>query len=296
MHTRQKFLLVNAMTFLLAGLVACVPGDATLPLEESTQVPSKEGSPTRAPQITESSPDGAGTSIQTLWEEGPHAQTYVLDELGMNSTCARCHAPVDYVPSMDDMPESCAACKFEVEPPPPTIAETDWQHIPCNTCHRVKKGEVDPKVAWLSIPPIDEYEDLATTTELCNKCHTKADVANHVQIEVAGGHASYACTQCHDAHSMTASCANEACHADVLDGTIVIPGHDDDHRMVGCAACHDASGMMVGPNEEGIWVTLLPESSTPFMSHNIVKNALCKRCHFVANPWNLPEDVSKSVP
>lgn len=194
------------------------------------------------------------------------------------------------------MPESCAACKFEVEPPPPTIAETDWQHIPCNTCHRVKKDEVDPQYAWLSIPPIDEYEDLETTTELCIKCHTAVDVVDHGGIEVAGAHADYTCTQCHDAHSVAASCATELCHANVTGPSAGIPGHDADHEAVTCRACHDASGLAVGPDEAGRWVTLRPETSSPFVSHNTVREAPCERCHFPGNTWKLTEEVSAGTP
>jgi len=197
---------------------------------------------------------------------------------------------------MDDMPENCATCKFEVDPPPPTIAEADWQHIPCNTCHRVKKGVVAPEYAWLSIPPIDEYEDLPTTTELCIKCHTVVDVIDHTGITVAGAHAGYSCTQCHDAHSIAASCATEECHADVVGPASSIAGHDADHERVACWVCHDAAGLNVGPDEAGDWVTFSLESASPVVSHNTVKAAACERCHFPANPWGLSEAVSRDAP
>ena len=99
---------------------------------------------------------------------------------------------------------------------PPTIAEADWDNVPCNVCHRVKKGEVQPEFAWLSIPPIDEYEDLATTTDLCLKCHTVDDIA---------GHKPDYCRRCTCRvylHTMSrcpydrATCASEICHANVL--------------------------------------------------------------------------------
>lgn len=231
-----------------------------------------------------------------MWETSPHAQTYVLDELGMNSTCARCHAPVEYIPSMDDMPESCASCKFEVDPPPPLIAEEAWGNIPCKVCHQIKRGDVDPSYAWLAIPPIDEYEDIATTTDLCIKCHTNVDIAKHTNIDVAGAHLGYTCTQCHNAHSTTASCLTGSCHSDVLTRITTIPGHDDNHIAVTCGACHDATGLVVGPNEEGNWITFQPASSIPTASHNIAKESLCERCHFLNNPWNLSADVSKSTP
>jgi len=296
LHRRTLSLCLIATAFLAGGLTACQLGGETPPEEGSQQVPSNEGSPTGAPQITDSPTVIDSASLQPLWEASPHAHTYVLNDSGMNSTCARCHAPINYIPSLDDMPASCAACKFEVAPPPPTIAEADWENIPCNVCHRVKKGDVDPNYAWLSIPPIDEYEDLATTTELCIKCHTVVDVAGHSGIDVAGAHAGYTCTQCHNAHSTEASCATENCHADVLNPSTPIPGHDENHKAVTCWACHDAAGLAVGPNEQGNWLTFQPASSIPFASHNIAKEALCERCHFLNNPWNLSADVSKITP
>ena len=298
MHRRTLFLFLIAAAFLVVGLTACQPGGETPPEElASPQVPSNLGGPTGAPQVTVSPTETATDPIQSLWEASPHAHTYVLDDVGMNSTCARCHAPINYVPSMDDMPESCATCKFEVDPPPPTIAETDWKNIPCNICHRVKKGVVEPQYAWLAIVPIDEYEDVASTTELCRKCHAEVEMPpDHAVIDIADAHAEYTCTQCHDAHATTASCVSENCHADVLKPSPPIPGHDEDHKMVACVACHDAASLEVGPDEQGNWLTFQPGSSIPFASHDIAKEALCERCHFLNNPWNLSEKVSEGAP
>jgi hypothetical protein len=294
LHRKTPFLCLMSAAFVIMWLAACQPGVEKTPEDlASQQVPSKEGSPTGAPQSTVNSTEIASASIQFIWEVSPHANTYVLDALGMNSTCAVCHAPLDFVPSMDNMPESCATCKFTVPDPPPTIAKTDWRNIPCTICHQMKKGKIDPQYAWLAIPPIDEYEDVATTTDLCNKCHADANVAGHTPVDVAGAHAGYTCTQCHDAHSTTASCSTGSCHADVLDPSTPIPGHDQDHKEVACWACHDGAGMAVGPNAEGKWLTLQSALSDPFASHNIVKEALCERCHFLNNPWQLSPDVSK---
>ena len=295
MQSRTLFLSLIATAFLVAGLTACQSEKETPPQGQVSpqvpSVPSNEGSPTGAPQSTGIPTEIAPTQIQSLWEASPHAQTYVLDELGINSTCARCHAPINYVPSMDDMPASCAVCKFEIAPPPPTIAEADWDNVPCNVCHRLKKGEVQPEYAWLSIPPIDEYEDVASTTDLCLKCHGQIDIAGHEMPDLANAHAGYTCTQCHDAHTTTATCASEVCHANALNPPAPIPGHDNNHEAVTCWACHDAAGLAVGPDEQGNWVSFLPESSIPYASHNIVKQALCERCHFADNPWNLSVEV-----
>ncbi len=295
MQRKTLFLSMIAAAFLIVGLAACQPGKEKTPEVLASQpvpsVPSNEGSPTGAPQITGNPTEINPDLIQVMWETSRHAHTYVLDELGINSSCARCHAPTSYIPSMNDMPESCSTCKFEVPPPPPTIAEADWQNIPCNICHRVKKDKVDPNYTWLSIPPIDEYEDVASTTELCLKCHGQIDLAGHGKPDLANAHAGYACTQCHDAHTTTATCESEMCHANVLNPTAPIPGHDENHKTVTCWACHDAAGMAVGPDDQGNWVTFLPASSIPYASHNIVKQVLCERCHFLNNPWNLSGKV-----
>lgn len=297
MFRKTPFPHLIAAAFLALGLAACQPGgNSSGDSQASPAVPSNEGSPAGA-SPTANSPAGTTTGdIQSLWESGLHARTYVVDEAGLNSACARCHAPLDYVPAMDAMPESCSACKFEVEPPPPTIAEVDWHNIPCKTCHLVKKDVVQPEYSWLAIPIMDEYEAVADTTELCTKCHTDVDGVDHAGIKAAGAHADYVCTQCHEAHSLAASCSNTECHADVLNASAAIPGHDADHKLVTCGACHDAAGLAVGPDDQGNWITLQPETSTPLVSHNTVKEAPCERCHFPNNPWKLSEAVSKTAP
>jgi hypothetical protein len=65
---------------------------------------------------------------------------------------------------------------------------------------------------------------------------------------------------------------------------------------VTCWACHDGAGLEVGPDEENNWVAFLPGAMVPYASHNISKQALCERCHFMNNPWKLSEEVSVSNP
>ncbi len=238
-------------------------------------------------------PEEDAETIRVKWQESPHASTFVLDEAGNNSTCARCHAPANWFPSMDEMPESCYACKFEVDPPPPLINEADWEHVACKVCHQVKKDEVQPEIAWLEVPPIEEYSQVETPEQLCMKCHTQVDVPGHAGIEVGGAHAEMACTDCHDAHGTAANCADTGCHAEAAATGSGIPGHDEDHQMVSCSACHDAGNLEVGPDASGTWVTFNPQPANEeaaqdgFTSHNTVKEAPCERCHFSGNPWEL---------
>jgi len=296
---QRKFLVLSliAITVLAISLAACQPGmdgsEETLVTQQGWE---NEGSPEGTPQSSAVTKETDPDVIQSQWEASPHAHTYVLDSLGMNSGCARCHAPTSFVPSMDEMPESCAVCKFEVAPPPPTIAEENWGNVTCNICHRMKKDEVQPGYAWLSVPPIDEYEDLATTSELCLKCHGEVEIIGHGMPNLASAHSSYTCTQCHDAHSTKASCTSELCHTSVADSTVPITGHDVDHENVTCWACHDGDAMIVKPGDQGRWLTYLPDSEVAYASHNILKQVSCDRCHFVNNVWGLSDSVSQTSP
>jgi hypothetical protein len=273
------------------------------------------GDPTQESGDSDNSTDsGSGEDpvalAQQEWQSSSHASSFVFDSEGINNPCARCHSPKDWMPTLDDIPESCQACKFELEPPPPFIAESDWEHVSCVMCHQVdKKGNVDPEVSWLEIPPLDEYVSVETPSELCLKCHDTEGYAEHGQVLVGSGHADMQCTECHSPHATTATCVTGDCHAGVLSEADQIPGHDEDHEDVSCAACHDNAGWDVGPHPEtGIWVTFSPWShvvkvgeedsiqqigTIPFSSHDLGLEVNCERCHFSGNTWGLTESVEK---
>lgn len=313
----HALLILCTVVLLASGLAACQPEDGSSPVGEQT-VPAEVEQETRADPPGEdleavqgdeeatapenstsqdiSEPDPA--AIEAAWNSSEHANTYVLDAAGQNNTCAQCHAPIKWQPSMDTLPESCFACKFELEDPPPYIPEDAWLHIPCKVCHRLDDDTVQPEIAWLDIAPLDEYIDMSSPTELCLKCHAPTEVPQHGKVELINAHADYECTGCHDAHSASATCVSEACHSDVIQPAAPIPGHDADHQMVSCVACHDASGMQVGPDEEsGVWTTyaITPADAEPFpfTSHNIVRESSCIRCHFADNPWGLSAEVTE---
>jgi hypothetical protein len=305
LHSRKWIPICLAIMFSLALIVACQPGEQSG--GEPTQAPAEAGTSLADPvdpvdpadpadpadsSAEEASPD----QIIAAWGSSPHADSYVVTAEGMNSSCARCHAPVNWIPTMDEIPESCLTCKFEVDPPPPLIEESVWTHVECKVCHQMKKDEVEPGFAWLEIAPIDEYAEVASTTELCNKCHIVEGIPAHVTIAVEGDHAGMLCTECHDAHDTQATCSTSGCHEDALSAGSTTPGHDEDHKDVHCVACHDAGELNVGP-VEGEWTTLMvgePDQNIPFISHNVVLEAPCERCHFNDNPWGL--SVSVSVP
>jgi hypothetical protein len=202
---------------------------------------------------------------------------------------------------MDDLPESCFTCKFELEAPPATISQVDWTNIPCKICHKVdKKGVVEAEYSWLSIAPLDEYTKVATPTELCMNCHATENLPGHGTVQLVAAHAGYECTQCHPAHEATTSCDVKGCHPALDNATTPIAGHDQDHASVSCIACHDGGGLEVGPDEaSGLWTTFLPATADgsidrfKFSSHNVVLAAACNRCHFTDNPWGLSSTVDE---
>ncbi len=276
------------------------------PTDQAPQTPEQgqedefDSATEQAPTTEALTPDPA--LIPNIWQSGPHANTFVMTDSGKNSTCARCHAPVNWIPALDDMPESCFTCKFEIDPPPPKIAENDWIDIPCNVCHEVdKRDNVQAEYVWLEIAQIEVYADVATTTELCQKCHIEINLPDHEVAQLGGAHTDYQCTDCHDAHNTNASCGDVDCHDDVIDPATPITGHDADHQTIFCVACHDAADMEVGPVEDkpDKWTTFASTSSeaggtlVALTSHNVVKEASCSRCHFDGNSWGLNNNVDK---
>jgi hypothetical protein len=277
-------------------LPACAGGGQP-PTDPPAPTPDSEPAQSNAGEPSEQAEPASPEDLQALWSGSAHADTFVVTEDGTNSSCARCHAPVNWVPTMEDIPESCLTCKFEVAPPPPFVPQEDWTDVECMVCHRVNRGEVEPEYAWLEIAPIEEYASVADSTELCDKCHLAGDISGHTSVTIGGGHPDFTCTDCHDAHAITATCSNPSCHADVLSGEPALPGHDEDHAEVGCVACHDASGLAVDFVEDrGEWSTLVlsdggVEPGTPFVSHDLAAAAPCERCHYPDNPWELSPEV-----
>ena len=270
------------------GIASCQSSDPTAPISANT-VPPDKGEPID-PIETEPA------DINELWQSGPHSDTFVLDEAGHNSTCARCHSPVNWLPSMDDIPAGCLTCKFEVSEPPLLIPQEEWVDIGCIVCHKVDRNdEVLTGFAWLEIAQIGEYAELSTTTELCQKCHLAVvEIPGHHGVEIEGVHNEFVCTDCHNPHDATASCGATECHHGITMSGSEIPGHEEQHLAVSCVACHDAGGLTVGLSEDlGVWTTFIPESNgeslIEYTSHNIQLSVQCERCHYTGNPWDLPQ-------
>lgn len=296
----HRSLMALSIICLTAAITAC-GGESVKPTQPRSEnrSPTVAGRATDTPQMTADATAHPDT-LYLDWSESPHADSYVLDENGENSRCARCHSPVQWIPSMEDLPESCSSCKFEVDPPPPVIASTDWSNVECKVCHEERKGEIQAEVLWLEIAAIEEYAQISSHTELCQKCHLASEIPGHTSIQVQGDHAGYVCTECHDAHTTAASCTGQGCHEEVFASAVDVPGHDQDHASLRCEACHDGAGLEVGLEEDsGEWVTYTGDISGagdgdfyPFVSHNIQLEVDCTRCHYADNPWGLSAEVS----
>jgi hypothetical protein len=266
--------------------------------DEDSQAPQQEDSQADENQ-SQLSDEEIQEAIQIKWDNSSHAAAFVLDESNENNRCAKCHSPINFQPTLDDLPESCFSCKFELEDPEPFISEQDWTNIPCMVCHEVgKKDKVDPEFKWLEIAQLEEYGEVGSATDLCQKCHVGDGFSNHGGIQDLGVHQDMMCTSCHDAHSTQASCLDAGCHEGIMEPSI--SGHTEEHSTVACVACHDASGMMLDYREEdnlfstkAVISTEEGESIFFFSSHNLQLESSCDRCHFVGNPWDIAESIEQ---
>lgn len=264
------------------------------PVPPSTPEPISTSVPSESPAPVIPGPDaGAETVIRAAWKGSKHADTYVTDDRGENNECARCHSPLNWVPtSAADLPAQCVSCKFTVSSPKP-VPRTEWNSVGCEICHRVDNGVVTAEVAWLDTliaqyeTASDPYKPVATHSELCVKCHRDTEARRYARDLGNDAHVGFGCSDCHDVHSTRADCAG--CHADALDPAKAVRGHTEAHGRVMCVACHDASGLKVGPVEDGTWMPF--RAGEPYVSHNLRRAVDCARCHFTGNPWNLKTGV-----
>lgn len=234
------------------------------------------------------------------WEASRHADTYDLGK-GPNTYCSKCHAPRNWDPQATiDPPPNCVSCKFSFESEPriaagnPLVPEEQWLDIGCDNCHKESDGVIVSEIAWWD-QAAGKYVLVADAISLCGRCHADTATIRHRRDLGNAAHSGFQCTDCHDPHSLEASCTESGCHAQA---TVVARAessmHNPAHAAVSCVACHDASGLEVGPMEEGgLWMTfrttdLLGRSTTkPYQSHAIGREVDCSRCHFENNPWEL---------
>jgi len=310
--SRKKLLLIGAFVLLLLIVSGCQAPPAEIQIKEVEVTVVVE--PTAVPpEPTEAPEDQA--EYHVAWESGPHS-TYDQGH-GPNDWCARCHSPQNWNPEATvGRPPNCVSCKFPgqemtVGDGNVLIEEADWVAIPCASCHVMEDGYAT-EVAWLN-PIAMEYVAVSNTTELCEKCHvttTGNAFGSGVDHKITLGgsaHLNYGgfigeeapptyCTDCHDPHTAEPKqCVD--CHAEEIETAEHAFGAYNEMRdTVTCIACHDAFGYDVGPHPDediDIWTTTLTEvgrsgpTTSAVISHSIVHEVACDRCHFEENLWEL---------
>ena len=316
---KQKLLILGAL-LLLALLVTGCQSEPEIKEVEVTVVVEPTAVP---PEPTEVPADQ--TAFHAAWESGPHS-TYDLGH-GPNDWCARCHSPQNWNPEATiGRPPNCVTCKFPTSEEMTIgdgnvlIPEEEWKAVPCETCHVMTDGFAGEN-AWLN-PVKMEYESVATSTELCEKCHvttTGNAFGSGVDHKITLGgsaHLNYGgflgedapptyCVDCHDPHTTEPlQCVD--CHAeDIEKPEHAFGAYASMRDTVTCQACHDASGLDVGPDPDGsgIWVTTFSEISRgkltteAVVSHSIVYEVSCDRCHSEGNAYDLTvREADGSIP
>jgi hypothetical protein len=311
---RISILVLTSLLVFLLALTACQtePNEVANAGEE---VEVEDVEPPPAPEPTPV-PIPDQSMYLAAWEEGPHS-TYDLGH-GPNTWCARCHSPQNWDPeAIIGPPPACFTCKFptdeelRVAPGNDLVLEEDWFAIPCNQCHMVDENGTAGEVAWLN-PVSMEYKEVKTTTELCEQCHVTTtgnsfgSAVDHKITLGGSAHLNYGgfigdvappqyCTDCHDSHTTEPKECGD-CH-DVAASDTHAKGNFHAGK-VSCIACHDAAGYDVGPAiddpENEKWTTQETTmgrggpSTAEVVSHSIVHEVLCDRCHFDGNTWELP--------
>jgi len=306
--TRKRFIVLGAIILLMLVASGCqAEPEIQIQEVEITVVVEPTAVPTETPEDQ--------TEYHVAWESGPHS-TYDQGH-GPNDWCARCHSPQNWnLEATVGKPPNCVSCKFPgqdmtVGDGNVLIEEADWNAIPCESCH-VMVGDFAAEIAWLN-PISMEYVAVSNTTELCEKCHvttTGNAFGSGVDHKITLGgsaHLNYGgfigeeapptyCTDCHDPHTAEPKqCVD--CHAEAIETAEHANGAYGEMRdTVTCIACHDAFGYDVGPNpaeDIDLWTTTLTTvgrggpSTSAVISHSIVHEVACDRCHFEENLWEL---------
>jgi hypothetical protein len=233
--------------------------------------------------------------VEEGWERGVHSQTYISgDSVGGNSSCARCHAPMNWQPLTSERPQAWVVHNVAGISAPIEISEQVWDHVSCEVCHAQPSSEIDGEISWLEIPTLGIYESITSTDQLCSKCHIPEVDSEHPPFIFEGVHVDLSCIDCHDAHDGSATCGTSACHQTFAQECIEIETHDKPHSGVTCGGCHDGMDLAIGWNEElGKWDTYfggdprLEQDARPINSHYIVLEVDCDRCHAPGDhPWD----------
>ncbi len=200
----------------------------------------------------------------------------------------------------------------------------------CVDCHGTQTEEAGKQLIWFN-GMSGQAESVGTPTELCLKCHPDEVASNTTGSDTQPVHGNFGCTNCHNAHSTQAGCAQSSCHVNVqstisaqIDRPLGHTGtgdpsthmcggeachstatqvasapiyHQPVHRNVPCYVCHDATGMAVARTDDQAWFTVnqavdgASDGQKPVVSHTIDRSVNCLKCHYSGNPWSLIEVI-----
>ncbi len=161
------------LSAVLIGGCAAEPEPAPAPAPEPTVTPTPTPEPEPEPEPPKAS-EAQIAAVNAAWTDSSHNNVWNQRE-GTNTYCARCHSPQNWDPDAmrgGPVPGSCFNC--HIGPSLRTnalgneaIAEDDFVGINCNICHEAGQG---PELAiWNNAT--QGYDAVATTDELCGKCH-----------------------------------------------------------------------------------------------------------------------------
>jgi len=197
-----------------------------------------------SPDLEDSSVADLYPVVWSAWQAGPHAAGYDLGK-GPNTYCAVCHSPKNWDPlARIDDPPNCVSCKFPNEDDVriaegnPLVPEDEWKGISCEVCHPQGFDTNDVSIAWFDI--VTGYtETVATTTDLCQKCHRDTETLRYQVHFGSQVHTEFTCTDCHEPHSANANCGNMGCHEEVVAVmSIYNPAHLGISDNGVCVECH----------------------------------------------------------
>jgi hypothetical protein len=312
-----RLLLLAGVVILMAFVLgACADAETPAP----TDVPPSPAPPTAtSPPPTPKPTDLPDQSAQVAAVAANSHNLYDVGH-GPNTWCTRCHSPQNWDPeAFQGPPPDCFTCKFpheeemRVAPGNAFVPEEEWVGVPCETCHVIADtGVVTEGIAWFN-PIKEEYQAVSNSTELCEKCHVTTtgnafgSAVDHKITLGGSAHLNYGgflgevapptfCADCHDPHTLEPKqCVD--CHEGIPASDTHMKGYNALMLdKVSCIGCHDASGADVGPPPDdpgGVWVTQLTTmgrggpSTDVIVSHSIVYEVSCDRCHFDGNMHEL---------
>ena len=235
------------------------------------------------------------------WSHSGHAKAS-SHATKFNGSCLKCHSPPMYNASNGA-----------------NLSTSDVQGIQCRVCHNLHNDTYSGNnlafynATLSSLAGSAVYDQVATATQLCEKCHAGGYHATSRDITYSGDHKSdlgFTCANCHMNSSLntggehsfeinntaTGTTGCEACHDATSVHTSNFSAYWIHDSSVTCDACHDGTFVKNSTNYVvstgkvfgSIWKnpttnkwTTYRGTGTPtdWTFHNITKEVTCDKCH-----------------